>query len=107
MAVLQSKLAKACRALNLKRINTTYYENDHLPTRFDLDIIPGRLQRRTAKRCFILSPANICDQDVLITHKFGFGYFYGSSVHRFYCSAVLNVNKKVKNCFKQAGTEEP
>gem|GEM_PF-6754855 len=43
---------------------------------------------------------------VLITHKFGFGYFYGSSVHRFYCSAVLNVNKKVKNCFKQVRTAE-
>gem|GEM_PF-4180966 len=43
---------------------------------------------------------------VLITHKSGFGYFYGSSVRQFYCSAVLNVYKKVKNCFKQAGTAE-
>jgi len=43
---------------------------------------------------------------VLITHKSGFGYFYGSSVRQFYCSAVLNSYKKVKNCFKQAGTAE-
>ncbi len=27
-------------------------------------------------------------------------------VHRFYFFAVLKVNKKVKNCFKQIGTAE-